>query len=650
MKKVFAIVLCLLMVISSMSVFAYNTGDDYPTKYKFYANGNKIPKDEIVDEWNFYNRNCTSFVAWCLNSRNGVNFTNQYLGASRWGHAKTWGTVAQQLGVTVNKTPAVGAVAWWNTDTYGHVAWVKTISGANVVIEEYNYETSGEFGTRTISASNPTGYIHIKDINVLPPTKPTITGVYLTNNKMTVEWTAAENATGYNVDFWNSETNVHTYYQTSGTSYTIEWNGEAYAPRVESYNSGGSSGFTGFYYADLTSYKIVFDGNGGQIDSGERASYSPDSVNGNRGADQMVIFNNSGASTGTNKYGTEVFVDNNGLIIDSQYYKGNGTVPSGGFIISGHGLASSWLGENANVGNYAFYNSKVNKVTILTKNQMLTTCKSLLIGNFFGELPIPMERENLTFDGWYTESEGGDKVTADTKFTDTTKTTLYAHWNEFTPVAEIVYDNHQYLLFDNSIAWKDAEEYCESMGGYLATITSEDENLLIKNFVDRGEKTGYWLGATDELQEGVWQWITGEEFNYTDWYSDNPNNTGKREHYLEIRKDYGNQWNDDTIDKFLQSALLNEGFICEIELPHTDTVFSGELFTVTVEGVAEESSVILSLYSGNCLVEVQKATYNNGTAPIEFTPKSEFDSAKVMLWNEFEGLKPLSGAECMKFQ
>ncbi|MBQ1391400.1 MAG: cell wall-binding repeat-containing protein, partial [Firmicutes bacterium] len=155
----------LLVMLAPMLPFAegtaeaYTTGDDYPAEYK-----NK-PKDAVVDRWNFYNRECTSFAAWCLNSRNGVAFTNQYLGASRWGNANTWGTVAQSLGVTVNNTPAVGAIAWWNTGQYGHVAWVKSVSGSNVVIEEYNWNGDGNFHTRTIASTNPTGFIHIRDIN-----------------------------------------------------------------------------------------------------------------------------------------------------------------------------------------------------------------------------------------------------------------------------------------------------------------------------------------------------------------------------------------------------------------------------------------------------------------------------------------------------
>jgi surface antigen len=144
-------------------------GDDYPANLKNAA------IDAIVDPWNFYNRECTSFAAWCLNSRNGVKFTNQYLGASRWGNANTWGMVAKSLGVTVNMTPAVGAIAWWTTGKYGHVAWVSAVNGSSVFIEEYNYKVRGGYGTRTIAASNPAGYIHIKDIT---PSGKTMTSGY----------------------------------------------------------------------------------------------------------------------------------------------------------------------------------------------------------------------------------------------------------------------------------------------------------------------------------------------------------------------------------------------------------------------------------------------------------------------------------------
>lgn len=46
----------------------------------------------------------------------------------------------------------------------------------------------------------------------------------------------------------------------------------------------------------------------------------------------------------------------------------------------------------------------------------------------FGELPRP-SRDYYTFDGWYTEADGGEKITEDSIMTALTDITLYAHWN-----------------------------------------------------------------------------------------------------------------------------------------------------------------------------------------------------------------------------
>lgn len=147
---------------SMMLLTNSGSGDDYPDKYK-----NAQP-DTIVDEWNFYNRECTSFVAWRLNSRNSISFTNWYRGV-KWGNASNWAGAARSLGITVDMNPAVGAVAWWETGTYGHVAWVSSVDGNNVTIEEYNgYGHPYAYNKRTISKTEVGSYIHIADISETP--------------------------------------------------------------------------------------------------------------------------------------------------------------------------------------------------------------------------------------------------------------------------------------------------------------------------------------------------------------------------------------------------------------------------------------------------------------------------------------------------
>ncbi|MEW4355058.1 SH3 domain-containing protein [Streptococcus pneumoniae] len=124
-------------------------GDDYPAHLKNAA------QDTIVDPWTMYNRECTSFVAYRLSSANGYNLPAGY------GNADTWGGIARSRGIRVDKTPALGAVAWWD---HCHVAWVAELMGDQVRIEEYNYDYAGHYHTRIIPTSSVTGFIHFKDI------------------------------------------------------------------------------------------------------------------------------------------------------------------------------------------------------------------------------------------------------------------------------------------------------------------------------------------------------------------------------------------------------------------------------------------------------------------------------------------------------
>lgn len=55
------------------------------------------------------------------------------------------------------------------------------------------------------------------------------------------------------------------------------------------------------------------------------------------------------------------------------------------------------------------------------------TEKLVYYGQAYGELPVPT-RTGYAFEGWYTEKDGGTKVTADTVATVLANQTLYAHW------------------------------------------------------------------------------------------------------------------------------------------------------------------------------------------------------------------------------
>ncbi len=147
----FAIIAMALTLSAFIKDDSFAGGGGYPDRW---ANA---PRGSVVDDWRMYNRECTSFVAWKLSTANGYNIVR---GSNSW-NANLWKQRAQELGVKVDNTPAVGSVAWWS---HGHVAWVSVVDGDAITVEEYNHDYRGNYNVRTISKSNPDGYIHFKDL------------------------------------------------------------------------------------------------------------------------------------------------------------------------------------------------------------------------------------------------------------------------------------------------------------------------------------------------------------------------------------------------------------------------------------------------------------------------------------------------------
>lgn len=83
---------------------------------------------------------------------------------------------------------------------------------------------------------------------------------------------------------------------------------------------------------------------------------------------------------------------------------------------------------NANITLYAVW--KANSYTVsfnANGGSCSTSSKQVAYNSAYGTLPTPT-RTGYTFNGWYTEANGGTKISADTKVTVTADQTLYAQW------------------------------------------------------------------------------------------------------------------------------------------------------------------------------------------------------------------------------
>ena len=92
---------------------------------------------DVVDRWQMYECNCTSYVAWALTANR--QRTDWFIPGAM--NAWNWPHVARLAGLVVDRRPAVGAVAVWPRlgAPFGHVAYVFGVDpGGRVDVAEYN--------------------------------------------------------------------------------------------------------------------------------------------------------------------------------------------------------------------------------------------------------------------------------------------------------------------------------------------------------------------------------------------------------------------------------------------------------------------------------------------------------------------------------
>ena len=157
------------------------------------------------------------------------------------------------------------------------------------------------------------------------------------------------------------------------------------------------------------------------------------------------------------------------------------------------------------------------------------------------------------------------------------------------PVATEQLGTHTYALYDISSTWNEAKEMCEDFGGHLITVTSDEEQKIVDSLIINGTKNSYWMGGFKV--NGKMQWITDEDFNYSNWSYWQPDNYTGNENALMVyrnknpnnKTDVG-EWNDlcedGTCNRESFFGKENLGFICEFE-----TVDSNSQYNTSTESI-----------------------------------------------------------------
>ena len=105
------------------------------------------------------------------------------------------------------------------------------------------------------------------------------------------------------------------------------------------------------------------------------------------------------------------------------------------------------------------------------------------------------------------------------------------------------YNGHHYYFSDAAVEWPVADAAATALGGYLATIADAGENVFVAT-VAGGGGIFAWIGFTDQVSEGTFEWVTGEPVTFTGWNPGEPNNEFGIEDWTEINRFGSGTWND----------------------------------------------------------------------------------------------------------
>jgi len=196
------------------------------------------------------------------------------------------------------------------------------------------------------------------------------------------------------------------------------------------------------------------------------------------------------------------------------------TVPNGYKALNGTSMAAPLV-----TGSIAYLLSLENTLTAVEARQILLDSAETAVDNKHG-----------SFKSYPMLNIGN----ATERLIERTGYTTAKDW-----VAKMDYNGHTYALFDNGKDWHEARAFCQSLGGYLASITSKKENSVLYNFVSELGYSDVCFGLSDEVIDYFWKWESGEAYKYNRWHYGEPNHEGGYEHYgMYYHKFPDGTWND----------------------------------------------------------------------------------------------------------
>ena len=135
------------------------------------------------------------------------------------------------------------------------------------------------------------------------------------------------------------------------------------------------------------------------------------------------------------------------------------------------------------------------------------------------------------------------------------------------------FDSSLYYISNETDSWSNAYLNCQINGGNLVSISNESENSFVSNLI---ANEPFWIGLTDQNQEGVFVWVDGTIFDFEKWAPNEPSNTGLAGDEDYVRINTGSQAGIDPSDGYWNDVddIYNSRFVMEIQSSNTSLIWS----------------------------------------------------------------------------
>ncbi|KAM4536225.1 macrophage mannose receptor 1-like [Odontesthes bonariensis] len=109
------------------------------------------------------------------------------------------------------------------------------------------------------------------------------------------------------------------------------------------------------------------------------------------------------------------------------------------------------------------------------------------------------------------------------------------------------YDDHgeeRYILFNQSLTWRDAQSFCRLHYKDLVTVTTRAEHSQIYKLGQDHQQDKFWIG----LFRDTWKWSDGSTGSFRNWYISEPNNNTSQ-NCVVTSKEFQHQWADEVCER-----------------------------------------------------------------------------------------------------